>query len=238
MMRPRRGTRENALDCVRVERPRPEPLELSRRPGKDDDDGVVEIEHQARRRSCQPERHRSLRPRRLFSNAGGEVGVRPSESVGEPPRDGSDLLLETLVEDERATRDAGDELDGAVVVRRAEPAGHETEIRREGIPKRALEIGDRVSDDLDGGGLETEPDRLGGKEGAVPVVPLATDELGAGRDDRRARAAQEVARTTLCEVTTNIVPFGSSTRLPLSRTTTFCGFASVSWRLLPSNDLR
>ena len=78
----------------------------------------------------------------------------------------------------------------------------------------------------------------GGKASLDDVARKLASEGGTVSLARLQRAAQEVARTILCEVTTNIVPCGSSTRLPLSRTTTFCGFASASWRLLPSKDLR
>ena len=75
-----------------------------------------------------------------------------------------------------------------------------------------------ISDDRDRRRLQAEADRLGGEERSVAVLPLAADELGAGDDDRRARAAQEVARMILCDVTRNVVPCGRSTRFPFSRT--------------------
>ena len=49
-----------------------------------------------------------------------------------------DLALELLVEDERPAGDARHELDGAVVVRRAEPAGDEAQVRLEALGECAL----------------------------------------------------------------------------------------------------
>ena len=63
-----------------------------------------------------------------------------------------------LVDDEPAACDARDELDGAVVVRRAEPTGDEAEVRLEALRERALEIGGAVADDRDPLGLEPEAD--------------------------------------------------------------------------------
>ena len=123
-------------------------------------------------------------------------------------------------------------------MRRTEPARDEAEVRVEGLTERTLEIVDGVTDDRDRRRLETEANRFCREERAVAVLPLSANELRAGRDDRRPRTAQDVARTILCEVTTYVVPLGRSIRLPFSRTTTFCGFASASCRLFPSNDLR
>ena len=99
-----------------------------------------------------------------------------------------------------------------------EPSGDEAEVCGERLAEGVLEVFDGVADDGDRRRLETEADGLGREEGPVAVLALSADELRPRRDDRRARAAQEVARTILCEVTTNVVPLGSSTRFPFSRT--------------------
>ena len=103
-----------------------------------------------------------------------------------------------VVDDERAPRDARDELDRAVVVRRPETARDEAEIGLERLPERAARgprprrrrCAIRV-------GLEAEAHRLRGQERAVAVRALAADELAARDDDRRPRARQDVARTIL-----------------------------------------
>ena len=123
-------------------------------------------------------------------------------------------------------------------MRRPEAPGDEAEIGAQRLSERVLEIVDAVTDDPNRRRLQAEPDDLGREKRAVAVLTLAADELGAGCDDCRAGAAQDVARTILCEVTTNVEPFGRSTRFPFSRTSTFCGAASASWRLFPSNDFR
>ena len=76
------------------------------------------------------------------------------------------------------------------------------------------------------------------ESGGVAVLPLATNELGARDDDRRPRAAQDVARMILRAVTTNVVPAGRSTRLPFTRTATLSGSASASCSERPSNVFR
>ena len=153
---------------------------------------------------------------------------RPAEPLGDGAGDRPDLALERFVEDERAAGDARDELDGAVVVRRPETARHEAEIGREALLEGALEILHAVTDDRDARRIEPEANDLGREERAVAVLPIAADELGARDDDRRLRAAQDVARVILRAVTANVVPAGRSTRFPFTRTTTLSGSASAS----------
>ena len=89
-----------------------------------------------------------------------------------------DLALERLVEDQRTAGDARHELDGAVVVRRAETARDEAADRlREALCECRFEILDPVADDRDAHGVEAEPDSLGGEERPVAVLPLAANEL-------------------------------------------------------------
>ena len=78
---------------------------------------------------------------------------------------------------ERPTRDARDELDRAVVVRRPEPAGDEAEVGLERLAEGVLEVFDAVADDRDRRRLETEAHGLGREEGPVAVLALAADEL-------------------------------------------------------------
>ena len=83
------------------ERVRPEPLQLGRRPGQDDDDAPVRrAEDKARRGSREADRDSRNRTRRLLPHARLEVGVRAPQALGDRARDGADLLLELLVDDE------------------------------------------------------------------------------------------------------------------------------------------
>ena len=114
---------------------------------------------------------------------------RPSRSATDA-RDALDLRLELLVDAQRRARDPCDELDGAVVVRRPEPARDEADVRLAlAVAQRGLEIGGIVADDHDPLRLEAERERLARVEGAVAVVPLAAHELAARDDDRRTWAA-------------------------------------------------
>ena len=131
---------------------------------------------------------RALGQGRLLADAGREVRVRPPQALGDHPRDRLDLALEPLVDDELLPGHARDHLDRSVVVRRAEAAGDEAEVRLEPLPERLLEILRAVADDRDPLGVEPEPHDLGGEEGPVPVLAVAADELAARDDDRRPRA--------------------------------------------------
>ena len=94
----------------------------------------------------------------------------------------------SCVDDELEPRRARDHLDGAVVVRRAEAAGDEARVGFQRVSERRFELGGVVADDRDPRRLEPVAKRLGREERAVPVSPLAADELAAGGDDRRPRA--------------------------------------------------
>ena len=153
-------------------------------------------------------------------------------------RHAADLLHQLFVDHQRPACSASNELDRAIVVRRPEAPGDEAEIGAQRLSERMVEVVDAVTDDPDRRRLQAEMDDLGGEKRAVPVLALPANELGAGCDDCRAGAAQDGARTILCEVTANVEPFGRSTRFPFSRTSTCCGAASASWRLVPSNDFR
>jgi hypothetical protein len=100
------------------------------------------------------------------------------------PRDASDLGLQRLVDHELATRRLRDQLDRAVVVRGAEPAGDKAELGGEPLGEGGLELVGTVADDGDPGRLEPELERPSGEEGAVQVRALAPDELAARDDDR------------------------------------------------------
>ena len=189
--------REHRPHRLRLERPRPEPLQLARRPGQHDDRATLGLEHERRRRAGDPDDERALRQRRLLAHARCEVGVRPSEPLGDRAGDRLDLRLEPLVDDELATRRTRDELDGPVVVGRPEAARDAAEIGLEPLAQRCLELGRVVADDRDPRRLDAEPQQLRGEERPVQVAPVAADELAAGDDDEAARAAQ-AAREKPC----------------------------------------
>ena len=108
---------------------RPERLQLARRARQRDGDAPVELEHERRRRPGEADDERALGDRRLLADAGGEVGVGPPQPVGDGPRDGLDPGLEPRVEARAGSPAArGEQLDGAVVVGRPEPAGDDEQV--------------------------------------------------------------------------------------------------------------
>ncbi len=122
--------------------------------------------------------------------------------------------------DERHAGRARDELDGAVVVGRAEAAGDEAHVGAHPLPQRLLELRGRVADDRDPRRLEPEPQRLAGVERAVAVGAVAAYELAARDDDRRPRPAHPEMRVVCVGVTTTrrFGRAGSETALPPSWT--------------------
>ena len=157
------------------------------------------------------------------------------QALSDHPRDRLDVRRQLLIHPQPPPGRPRDHLHCAVVVGRAEAAGDEAEIGREPLPERALEVLGAVADDRDPLGLEPEPQGLRSEEGAVLVLAVPADQLAARDDDRRPRAAHEVAVAILRAVTTNAVPAGSSTRLPFTRTRTFSGFLSASRSPRPLN---
>ena len=108
---------------------------------------------------------------------------------------GLDLPLELLVDDERAARDARDQLDRAVVVGRAEPSRDEAEVGLEALRESARSRSSGASPTIViRSGSSPSRTRLGGEERPVPVLPVAADELAARDDDRRPRAASRGGR--------------------------------------------
>ena len=229
---------EHAAHRIGLERTGPQSLKLTWRARKHDDDALAEVEDEPRRGPGEPERDGAFRSSRLFAHARGKGVERPAEPFRDRARDGADLVLELFVEHQRPPGGPRHNLDRAIVVRRPEAPGDDAEISVQRFSERMLEIVDAVTDDPNRPWLKAETDDLGCEKRPVAVLTLAADELRAGCDDCRAGAAQDVARRILCEVTTNVEPFGRSTRFPFSLTSTCCGFASASWRLFPSNDFR
>ena len=159
-----RGAVEHLLERRRGDRARPEALELPGRPGQDDDDAAARVENDAGRGARDAERHGSPRQRRLLAHARREIGVRAPHPLCEPARDLLDLGLERGIDLELAARDARDELDRPVVVRRPEPTRDEADVGLEAFSQGSFQIGGVVADDRNPDRLEPEPERLLGIE--------------------------------------------------------------------------
>ena len=227
-----RRAREHALQRLRLDRPRPQALQLAGRTRQHDDHARARVEDDARGRAGDAERERPLREASPACGRRREIRVRAAHPLGEPARDLLDLGLESLVEHERPPGHARHELDRPVVVRRPESARDEADIGLESFAQGGLELGRIVADDRDPRGLEPEPERLPRVERAVQISPLAANELASRYDDGGARAVQEAGETVrrpLC---------GTLTRVPATRTTTLRGDATDSESLRDANRLR
>ncbi len=129
-----------------------------------------------------------------------------------------------------------DELDGAVVMGRAESARGEDRIALlEGRAQNRLELLRFVADDRDAGRLETEAQRLTGEKRSVEIGSLAAHELAARDDDDRARPAQPATRVVFVGVTMTLTlrPAGTDTGLPASLNCAPAGRLTVSQKRLP-----
>jgi hypothetical protein len=91
---------QHSLDSVRLECPRPQPLELARGPRQHDHDATVHLQHEARRGAGKSQRLGAFRDRRLLPNAGLELLVRAPKPLREPADDPADLALEGRIDHE------------------------------------------------------------------------------------------------------------------------------------------
>ena len=189
MTRSRRGP----LERRRLDRPRPQPLQLARRAGEHDDHAAAGIEHDAGGGAGDAERDGAVGQRRLLADARREVGIRATHALGEPPRDLLDLGLERVVDVQLTACDAGHELDRPVVVGRPEATRDEADVGLEPLAQCRLELVRVVADDRDARRLETEPERFLRVERAVEIGSLAPDELAARHDDCCAGALKSSA---------------------------------------------
>ncbi len=95
--------------------------------------------------------------------------------------------MQLFVEAKPHSRCPRNELDGAVVVRRAEPAGDHTEVGTpEPFGERLRELVFPVAHDRDAGRLDAVSLQLSRQKRPVQVAPIAADELAAGDDDESA----------------------------------------------------
>src|SRR5439155_13024261 len=188
---------------------------------QDDDRGACALEHEGRGGSGDPDDLGALGKRRLLADAFGEVRIGPAQPPGDRARDAFDLGLERGLDDQFPARGPREQLDGAVVMGRAEPAGDDAQVRLEARPQRRFELDRVVPDDLYARRLDAEPQELCREKRPVAVAALAADELATGDDDDAARACQAVAGATETprRVTTTLTvrpPPGMVTALPLT----------------------
>ena len=107
-------------------------------PGQDDGDRAARLDDEPRSRPGDPDHAPAGGHRRLLADALLELRVRPPEPLRDPPRDALDLLLELLGDRARAPP-PGQQLDGAVVVRRPEPSRKHEQVGVEPFADRRLE---------------------------------------------------------------------------------------------------
>jgi hypothetical protein len=125
----------------------------------------------------------ALGQRGLLSYTCRKIRVRAAQSLRGGARDGLDLPLELVDDEERATRHGGQHLDGAVVVGRAEPARHDADVGLQAFTEHGGEVAGTIADEDDARGLDSPTGELGGEKRAVGVAVVAADELATGDDD-------------------------------------------------------
>ena len=137
--------------------------------------------------------------------------------------------MQLLVEPKTDPGGSSDELDGAVVMRRAEAAGDDAEVGVHPFGERAGQLVLPVADDRDPRGLDSAAQELGRQKGTVQIRAVASDELAAGDDDEGARGRDHTAARMPRGVTTNVFtpPTGSGWVRPLRIVTRFSGRSSV-----------
>ena len=146
--------REHSGERLARHEARPEPLELVRRAGQGDRDAPVVLEEHRRRRPGQAECRGPLREGRLLLHPRLEVRVRPPQALCDPAGERLDLAPERLVYDERPPGHPGEHLDRAVVVRGAQAAREDAEVRGEPLAQSGFELRRVVPDDEQAGRLE------------------------------------------------------------------------------------
>ena len=224
----RRRAREHGLHGLAGDGRRPEPAQLAGRAGHHDVDAALTRDDEPGSGARDPDDDGSLGHRRLLRHPGREVAVRPAEPFRDPARDPLDRALELRIDAERGSGDPCDELDGAVVVRRAEPAGDEADVGVLRGTKRRLEVVRVVPDDHDPLRHETERERLAGVERAVPIGALAAHELAARDDDDRARPRAHPLTAVAPDTVSARPPGGNTYRAPFTFTTTLRGRSTES----------
>ena len=148
--------REHHLHRIARDGRGPQSAKLAGRPREHDEHAAVRRDDEPRSRPGDADHVGAVGDRRLLRDAGREVGVRPAETLGDRARHRLDLRLEPAIDAERCARDACDELDRPVVVRRPQAAGDEADVCLAPRPESRLEIDGVVPDDHDP--LRREPE--------------------------------------------------------------------------------
>ena len=120
-------------------------------------------------------------------------------------------MCKLLVDRDRPSSRPREQFDRAIVVRWAEPAGDDEEVVVEPGAQRSLQLRRFVTDDGDADGIDAQPEERGGQIRPVPVLPVASDELRARRDDARSQAGCQPVGVTM--ITRGWSP-GTCTSLP------------------------
>ncbi len=217
----RDGPLQHALHGLALDSTRPEPLQLTRRPGQDDDRRPPRCRARARAPCRRHRGHAPLGHRRLLRHARREVGIRPAEPFRDRARERLDVLLELGVDDERPPGDPRDELDRAVVVRRPEAPRDEADVGLQALAERGLEIVLVVTDHDHPCRLQPERQRLAHDERPVAIVAVAPHELASRHDGDGARSTQELGAGLA--VATSSPLAGTLARLPSTSNLDVCG---------------
>src|ERR1700675_1794284 len=142
--------------------------------------------------------------------------------------------MQVLVEAQPYPGGARNELHRAIVVCRAEPAGHDAEVGAlEPLGEAPPQPLSAVPHDRDPRRLDAEPQQIPGQERPVQVAALAADELAPGDDDERAGTRGHTAARMPRGVTISVFtpPTGRRLVCPLRTVTRFSGRSSLSHSL-------
>ena len=121
-------SRQDIADGLRLEGLGPHRLELARRPREDDHRRALRRDHQAGRRSGRIEGLGSLGHHRLLSvRLPQRVGIE-AKPAGEAGEDSGDLLLHSLVENERPAGEPRHHLRRQIICRGAESAARHDQV--------------------------------------------------------------------------------------------------------------
>ena len=174
---------------------------------------------------------RAARHERLLAVA---VAVERGVAAAAPRerrRDGRDRLEQLLVQHQLGTGHLGDGLDGAIVVRRPEPAGRDHEVVAGELAQPRDDLVVLVTDDADPAQLDPERVQLVGQKARVGVGDEAEQELLPGDEQRRRRPGGRHG----CSLTGAFGSFaaGSTCAACVSAVTTQTGPAPLSVKVWP-----
>ena len=229
-----------------LERARPEPLQLGRRARQHDHRRPVRLDDEAGRGAGEPEdRGRTRAP----SPASSPPPRSPRTAASSAPRPCARHLRSAPRAPRPRARRARRPSPRSATVRSScvGPSPPDVATRSadaDGLGDGSLELGRIVADDVDPRRLDPEREQRARQERTVQVGALAAHELAARDDDDRAwsravRARQAASAAKIFFAVTKtpcaLTAAGSRTRLPLRRTSTFCGDSSRTQSTWPSN---